>query len=239
RTSVAIAALMTAVSVVVGVSIMIGSFRVTVEQWLNQTLQADIYVSPPTLTANRVIGTLSPDLIAQLRAWPGVDHTVTARHVQVDAPELARVVELVAVDGDISNGNRPYAWVNGDRATLWERLLAGEGVLLSEALVLQADLPTPPPDVLLETAVGPHTFPVLGIFYDYSSDQGTVMMGQSLYRDWWQDEAIASMGIFLQPGVDVDTVAAALETAVAGRQDVLIQSNRALRAGSLEIFDRT
>ncbi|MEZ4646019.1 MAG: FtsX-like permease family protein [Chloroflexota bacterium] len=239
RTSVAIAALMTAVSVVVGVSIMIGSFRVTVEQWLNQTLQADIYVSPPTLTANRVIGTLSPDLIAQLRAWPGVDHTVTARHVQVDAPELARVVELVAVDGDISNGNRPYAWVNGDRATLWERLLAGEGVLLSEALVLQADLPTPPPDVLLETAVGPRTFPVLGIFYDYSSDQGTVMMGQSLYRDWWQDEAIASMGIFLQPGVDVDTVAAALETAVAGRQDVLIQSNRALRAGSLEIFDRT
>ncbi|MFT5194363.1 MAG: putative ABC transport system permease protein, partial [Candidatus Promineifilaceae bacterium] len=50
RTSVAIAALMTAVSVIVGVSIMIGSFRGTVVEWLNQTLQADVYVSPASAT---------------------------------------------------------------------------------------------------------------------------------------------------------------------------------------------
>lgn len=239
RTSVAIAALMTAVSVVVGVSIMIGSFRVTVVQWLNQTLQADIYVSPPALTANRVIGTLPPEVITRLRSWPGVSHAVTARHVQVDAPELGRMVDLVAVDGDVSNGNRPYAWVDGDKSTLWDRLLAGEGVILSEALILKQNLPTPPPAVVLETAVGSRAFPVLAIFYDYASDQGTVMMGQSLYRDLWEDEAIASMGIFLQPGADIDTVMTGMETAVAGRADVLIQSNQALRAGSLEIFDRT
>ena len=40
RTSVAVAALMTAVSVIVGVSIMVGSFRGTVVEWLGQTLQA-------------------------------------------------------------------------------------------------------------------------------------------------------------------------------------------------------
>ena len=47
RTSVAIAALMVAVSVIVGVSIMIGSFRGTVIQWLDQTLQAEIFITPP------------------------------------------------------------------------------------------------------------------------------------------------------------------------------------------------
>ena len=47
------------------------------------------------------------------------------------------------------------------------------------------------------------------------------------------------MGIFLQPGVDVDRVVGEMTAAVNGRQDVLIQSNQALRAGSLEIFDRT
>ena len=239
RTSVAVAALMTAVSVVVGVSIMIGSFRATVEQWLNQTLQADVYVSPPSLTANRVIGALPTAVIDELRQWPGVDHAVTARHIEVSAPEWGRVLEVVAVDGDVSNGNRPYAWVAGDEATLWPRLLAGDGVMVSEALMLQENLPTPPPDVVLETAVGRRALPVLAVFYDYSSDQGTVMIGQALYRELWQDDSVSSMGLFLQPGVDVDGVVAQMETAVSGRQDVLIQSNRALRAGSLEIFDRT
>lgn len=239
RTSVAIAALMTAVSVVVGVSIMIGSFRSTVEQWLNQTLQADIYVSPPALTANRAFGVLPPEVVAQFRAWPGVAQAVTARQVQVDAPQLGRPVELVAVDGDVSNGSRPYAWVSGDRATLWQRLAAGEGVFVSEALLLKENLPTPPPDVVLETAVGPRSFPVLAVYYDYASDQGTVMMGQALYRELWQDESIVSIGLFLQPGVSAEEVVRAMNTAVAGRQDVLIQSNRDLRAGSLEIFDRT
>ncbi|MCB8982716.1 MAG: ABC transporter permease [Ardenticatenaceae bacterium] len=239
RTSVAVAALMTAVSVVVGVSIMIGSFRTTVVQWLNQTLQADVYVSTPTLTANRTFGTLPPEVIAEFRAWPGVDRVVTARHVQVDAPDLGRPVEIIAVDGDVSNGNRPYAWVNGDQATLWPRLLAGEGVIISEALVLKENLPTPPPDVVLQTAVGPRALPVLAVFYDYASDQGTIMIGQDLYRELWQDQAIESMGIFLQPGAEVDQVVREMTAAVNGRQDVLIQSNQALRAGSLEIFDRT
>ncbi len=239
RTSIAVAALMTAVSVVVGVSIMIGSFRTTVEQWLNQTLQADVYVSPPALTANRVYGTLPPDITQTLANWPGVAKAVTARHVQAASPTIGHPIELVAVDGDVSNGSRPYAWVQGDAATLWQRLEAGEGVFVSEALVLKEGLPVPPPDITLETAVGPRTFPVIAIFYDYASDKGTVMMGQSLYRQLWQDDTVASMGLFLADGVDIDKIIAEMETAVAGRQDLLIQSNRALRAGSLEIFDRT
>ncbi len=239
RTSVAVAALMTAVSVVVGVSIMIGSFRTTVEQWLNQTLQADVYISPPTLTANRAFGTLPPDVLDTFADWPGVAAAVTARQVQVASPTLGRAVELVAVDGDVSGGNRPYAWVQGDEATLWQRLAAGEGVFVSEALILKENLPTPPPDITLETTFGPRTFPVIAVFYDYASDQGTVMIDQALYRDLWQDDSIVSMGLFLEEGVAIDKVVAEMETAVSGRQDVLIQSNRALRAGSLEIFDRT
>ncbi len=65
------------------------------------------------------------------------------------------------------------------------------------------------------------------------------MMDQALYRELWQDDAVVSMGLFLEEGADIEEVLAAMETAVAGRQDVLLQSNRALRAGSLEIFDRT
>ena len=239
RTSVAIAALMTAVAVVVGVSIMIGSFRTTVEQWLNQTLQADIYLSPPTLTASRVSGTLPPEVAADVAAWPGVDHIVIARHVDTSSPQLNRPLELVAVTGDVSNGSRPYAWVDGDRAGLWDRLLAGKGVFLSEALVLKENLPLPPEPITLETAVGPRTFPVLAIYYDYSTDQGTVMMGQDLYAELWGDTAVSSMGVFVEPGQSVDELIAAWREQLPGSQELVIQSNQGLRAGSLAIFDRT
>src|SRR5262249_29155570 len=50
RTSIAVAALTIAVSVIVGVSVMIGSFRSTVSDWLSTTLGADIYISPMLLT---------------------------------------------------------------------------------------------------------------------------------------------------------------------------------------------
>ncbi|MCB0122909.1 MAG: ABC transporter permease, partial [Caldilineaceae bacterium] len=49
RTGVAVAALMVAVSVIIGVGIMIGSFRSTVEAWLEDVLQADIFISVPAL----------------------------------------------------------------------------------------------------------------------------------------------------------------------------------------------
>src|SRR5690606_40044212 len=59
-TSVAAAALTVAVSVIVGVSVMIASFRNTVADWLDTTLGADIYISPPLLTANRATVDVDP-----------------------------------------------------------------------------------------------------------------------------------------------------------------------------------
>src|SRR5207247_7035888 len=47
RTSVATAALMISISATVGVGIMVGSFRQTVQRWLEASLTADVYVSPP------------------------------------------------------------------------------------------------------------------------------------------------------------------------------------------------
>ena len=239
RTSVAIAALMTAVSVIVGVSIMVGSFRGTVAQWLEQTLQADIYLSAPGVTANRVAGALDPAVVAAVRDRPGVARAVTSHTVQVELPDFGRLVQLVAVDGDVSRGNRPYAWVRDDLSDPWAALEAGEGIIISEALALKEKLPTPPPPVTLPTAAGPRPFRVLAVFYDYSSDQGSIFIDNDLYQELWDDTSVSAVGLIVAPGQDVDAIIAAIEASLAGRQDVVVQSNEALRRGSLEIFDRT
>lgn len=239
RTSVAIAALMTAVSVIVGVSIMVGSFRGTVVQWLDQTLQADVYVSPPSITANRVIGKLDPEVVATLESWPGVEELVWSNASSIVLPQFERMVGLIAVHGDVSRGNRPYAWQRDPGEDPWQALAAGEGVVISEALVLKENLPLPPPPIVLETAVGPREFEVIAVFYDYTSDQGTIFIDDDVYRALWRDNSIGSVGLFVADGVDVDGVVADLRAQFEGRDDVLVQSNQGLRAGSLEIFDRT
>jgi putative ABC transport system permease protein len=239
RTSVAIAALMTAVSVIVGVSIMIGSFRTTVVSWLNETLRADIYVSPPTLTANRVEGALPPEVVSTLVAWPGVRAASTARTNRVLLPAHGREVGLVSVSGDIAEGQRPYAWLSTDEAEVWQKLGRGEGIIISEPLVLRENLPMPPQPLTLLTPQGERTFPVLAVFYDYASDQGTVWLGSDLYQEVWGDPAISTIALFVEPGQDVDSLVRAMQAEFAGRQDLIIQSNQTLRTNSIEIFDRT
>jgi putative ABC transport system permease protein len=237
RTSVAIAALMTAVSVVVGVSIMIGSFRGTVVDWLDQTLRADIFISPPTVTANRTLGTIQPELVAELQQWPGAADIFSAHSVDVRAPDLERPLQMVIVDGDVSRGNRRYAWTAS--ADPFAALEAGQGVMVSEALLLRENLSLPPDPLRLETPAGPQTFPIVAVHYDYASDQGTVLVDRGLYEQVWGETAVSSLAIFLEPGQSVDEVVGALQTAVAGRQELLIQSNQGLRQNSLEVFDRT
>jgi len=55
RTSVAIAALMIAISVTIGVGLMVGSFRQTVIQWLDQTLRRNGAPAPSTRRMLRLI----------------------------------------------------------------------------------------------------------------------------------------------------------------------------------------
>ncbi|MEL7505249.1 MAG: FtsX-like permease family protein [Cyanobacteria bacterium J06554_6] len=249
RTSVAIASLMVAVSVIVGVSVMVGSFRTTVVQWLDQTLQADIYVTPPSATANRVFGSIDPVVVDTVRNWPDIDHYVTYNDADVvvtgfetasdEAVTVNRTAKIISADGDVSDGQRPYGWIRDDVKNPWPQLDAGEGVIISEALMLRSGLNAPPETVTMETPVGEKTFPVLAVFYDYSSDRGTILIDDQIYLDLWQDPSIASLGLFIKPDVDVDDVVSQLRNAFKDRQDLVAQSNKNLRQGSIEIFDRT
>ncbi|MBD2020884.1 ABC transporter permease, partial [Leptolyngbya sp. FACHB-36] len=210
RTSVAIAALMVSVSVIVGVSIMVGSFRGTVVQWLDQTLQADIYVSPPTTTANRVLGKVDPTIAEDLKTFPGIDRAVTYNDAEVRVVDFDKQVKLISADGDVSQGKRPYAWIRPELGSdPWNALNAGQGAIVSEALYLREGVTDYPETITLETPEGDHTFPVLAVFYDYSSDRGTVILDNDLYNRYWHDDRIASLGLFIAPNVSVeDTVQA-------------------------------
>lgn len=236
RTSVAIAALMIAVSVIVGVNTMIASFRQTVDQWLELSLGADIFVSVPFTGAGMNEG-MPPALRDRIAAFPGVERVVTARPLSLQS-ERYGPLQLVAASGDVAK-QRPYKWTRMPRERVWPALHDG-AVLLSEPFAYRHGIEQGRDGtVTLLTDSGYKEFDIAGVFYDYSSDKGTVLMSDRVYRAHWRDTLVGSVAAYVMPGTDVDATVAAMQRALGDASNVLVQSNRGLRATALSIFDRT
>jgi len=235
RTAVAVAALMVAVSVSIGVGIMVGSFRQTVVAWLEQSLIADVYVSAPTTAANRVDSTVPPELVAALSAVEGVQAVTRFRSVQVDTP--IGPTTLVAIDAPAARGRAALRFREGGGEATWAAWESG-AVLISEPLAYRTGLGMG--DTLtLRTDRGPRAFSIAGVYYDYSSDRGIIRMPYAAYRAAWDDPAISSLALYAAPGVDVDALVQRLRAVAARQGDLIVNPNRALREGTLAVFDRT
>jgi putative ABC transport system permease protein len=231
RTSVAMAALMIAVAAAIGVGVMIASFREAVTTWLEGTLRADVYVSAPSLVGSRPDATLDPALVARLAATPGVARASTSRGVIVQSPHGPAQVVALGVDPA-----RPPRWRY--RAGRDDGVWDGDAVIVSEPFANRHGTRAGA-TVRLRTDYGEHDFRVAGVFYDYGSSAGVVVMSRRTYDHEWSDRKISSLALEAAPGVDVDALVAAVRERAAGGPQLVVRSNRALREASLEIFDRT
>lgn len=239
RTSVAVAALMIAVSVTIGVGLMVSSFRTTVERWLEDTLRADIYVSSPDATSTHANAPLPLDLIERLSNAPGIERIRRYRSVEVDAD----IGPTLVVAPDVTPADYPiFQFVDGDIPRIWAGWQQGE-ILISEPLSLRYDLKAG--DTLqLRSVQGMHDFRIAGVFVDYGTDRGVVMLDIDLYQREWHDQSISSLALYTPANTDTEALVGELRTLVGASEQlsetpVLIRSNRALREGSLVIFDRT
>jgi putative ABC transport system permease protein len=115
---------------------------------------------------------------------------------------------------------------------------ADEGVIVSEPFAFRRELDVGDP-VRLETPAGVREPPILGVFYDYGSDQGAMIVSRGLYDRYFDDPGVTSLALFLQPGADSEAVVADLLALVPEGRTVVVRTNDALRAASLEVFDRT
>jgi len=240
RTAVAVAALMVAVSVIIGVGVMIGSFRETVVQWLDDVLQADIYVSPPSLQSSQLSTSLDPAVVEDLAAFPGIRRTATTRTVEVGAllPGQANVVpvQIAAVTEDLAGERRRYRASLGNPATTWQAVRNG-AVVINEPMANRHDL-TVGDRFTLQTDRGPTEVEIAGVGVDFDVAP-SLLMDDAIYRSLYDDDAISAIGLFVEPGVDVDETINAIRSAMAGEGELLIRSNVGTRTEALAVFDRT
>ncbi len=236
RTGVAIAALMLAVSATVGVGVMIASFRATVDVWLQSSLRADIYVSAPSLISSHIESHLDPKVIERVKQLPGIAEVSSARRVTVEAGlGLTEILALAPAPGRVPR----FLLKAGDPQAVWPAFKQNRAVLVSEPYAYHHDVAIGD-FIKLRTDAGIQSLPVAGIYYDYGSEQGVVLMPRGLYDRYFHDRSVSSLGVYVAPGVSINAALTAIRAATtASEQNIVVRANRDIRTASLEIFDRT
>lgn len=233
RNAVTVAALASAIGMLVSVSIMIFSFRTTVNRWVDRRLAADVYISP---VANEIIGFqefIATRLIDFLRSQPEVEFLDSYRDMEITL--RGEPAYLGIVSG--TERSRPE-FVGGNSAAKFRELFQTDTAIASEPLarrfnLREGDL------ITLSTRVGKQRFRLAGIFYDYTRDSGLLLMQRANFEKYWKDSRVNSLALYLRPGSSVDQLIERIQREYPGAEAYTIRSNQNLRTLVAEIFDQT
>ncbi len=235
RTGVATAALVIAVAATVGVGLMIGSFRLSVEDWLRSYLRADIYVTAASRGFGDARAPLRAELQQRLADLPGVALTTRARHLELYS--AAGAVELFAAEIP-RQSFAGYRFASGSHEQIYAAFTGSDAVLVSEPYAFHHSI-SRGDRLRLRTDRGEREFIIAGVFQDYSSDRGRITISRQLFERYWDDRKVDALGIYLTPDGDAEQVAEQVRRQSEGLQQVVVYSNHALREASLATFDRT
>ncbi len=235
RTGIAVAALMVAFATTVGVGVMVDSFRGGVAIWIKDLLNADLYVAPPVTEGGNSAEVLQAATLAALRVTPGVAAVSTYRRVTIDLS--GRPIQLVAVELAPA-AQAGYHLIDGNPAEAWRAFQTGESVLISEPLAYRQRLGVGD-SLTLATAEGQRKFAVAGVYLDYGSEHGRILLHRPSYQRYWHDAEIASAAVFAVEGENLATLRERLQERLGRLQPLMIRPNRDIQNRTLEIFDRT
>ena len=234
RTGPALSALTLAVAATIGIGVMVESFRGALDGWLQQSLPGDLYVSMAANASKRAAAVLPPAFINEVRALPGV--TLSAGR-SVQAETANGPVALHA----IQFAPESYASFNFTKKLpqLWNGFARGAMVLVSEPFAFHRKRNVGDTLELL-TENGARSFVIGGVFRDYASERGLVIIAADAYKKLWRDSSVSTIGVYFADDADAGALTAQIKS-LARMHDprIRVRANRDIRQHSLQVFERT
>ena len=233
RHAITVAALASALAMLISISIMIYSFRKTIDRWVDRRLVADLFIAP---AANETIGFenfVPEELIQAVKSQPEVEMIDTYRGLTVLVNR-----EPISLGVIVGTKRNIPEYVGGRNAEKYEAFRKQDAVTISEPLSRRLRLKEGDP-VPIATPTGIRTFQVAGVFYDYTRDSGVMLMQRSTFEQYWHDSRVNSVALYLRPGTRAEAVADSIRRNYAKAQDYRFSLNRDLRHAVFELFDQT
>ena len=217
--SLALMALLLALSANIGVSTMVGSFRATFTDWLDRRLAADLYVDAGT---EAKAAALAPWLAARgVEALPRI-----ATEARLDG---SRAELLALPDHPFFRSAWPLLDATGD---VWPALARGEGILVNEQFARRARV-GPGDRVDLDGRAET----VLAVYPDYGNPLAQAVIGAATFARSYPDQTPTRFGLLVPPGQAEALRAGLIDDLGLPPDQVIDQAG--LKALSLAIFERT
>ena len=233
-TAIAVAALAVAVSMLVGITLMVGSFRRTVDVWISTTVRADVYISPESWARSGGSAQLDNQLVEELIALPGVMAVDRLRSLH---PTIeGRRIFLAGVDLSLPLTDR-FSLLAGDDSAAVVAARDRGAVLVSEPLSRRIGV-TVGDTLTIPQPGGVQHLSIAGVYYDYGYESGAAVIDLSKMAQAFGPGQISNLALYLDDEHDADAM---VDLIRARYPDIPLQvrSNRRLRTEVLRIFDQT
>jgi putative ABC transport system permease protein len=234
RTSASVAALMLSLAIVVAFGGMARASYDSIIDWMNATLNPDLFVMPSqdlTIRTLRFPSAMAP----RLKAIPGIARVQMVRDARImfrQTPVMLVATEIASIG---ETARRPP--VAGDSDEMYRLTAAGQGVMVSDNLAelqhlrLGEELEIPAPH-------GTIRLPIVGILVDYSDQQGTILIDRAVFERYWHDDSVNVFRVYLSPGAQVPDMKRRILEQFAGERQVFVLTNNELKAYILRITDQ-
>lgn len=233
QAAIALGGILASFSLMVAMAIMVTSFRVSVDDWLERVLPADLYVRA---AATGDQGGFQPDVQQVVAALPDFDRVDFFRTQQLILDANRPEITLIARPVDRTDPRNtlpmtddmmaPASWPDGVMP-VWvsEAMVDLYGYRVGEK-------------VTLPISTTSDEFLVAGVWRDYGRQFGAIQMQLGDYQALTGDVSVNTVALWLQAGISSDAAIAKLRQLPFGAALEISRSGD-MRALSLEIFDRS
>ncbi len=223
--SLALMALLLALSANVGVGTMVEGFRKTFTAWLDERLNSEIYFDAPSdADAARIVEWLKtrPEVTAILPVWKA--------ETRIDAWP----VDVFGIRDHATY--REHFSLLSQANGAWDRMARGEGVLVSEQLArrLRVDVGSA---ISIPTAQGPWRTEAVGIYPDYGNPKGQLRVNVDALVAHWPEVRRVNFSLRVEPARASQLMADMQDR--FGRVLGRIIDQASIKAMSLGIFEKT
>lgn len=232
RTGYAAAALMVAIATAVGMQIMIASFRLTVHNWLNLRLNADLYVSAAGSADSGP--RIPPEFREKLRSLDGIRDLSSvlvasggnsANPVQLNVYELSR------------EAYRGFRFQERTDHESWDGFRSRDQVLISEPFAYKNGLRAGS-SLALVTPSGNREFRIAGVYTDYNPGNGIVAISRATYSRHWSDPRYSGFWVYLEAYADTKQVERRISALATDTVPLNVTSQKEIVEFSLQVFDQ-
>jgi putative ABC transport system permease protein len=236
RSAVSIAALATALGLVIAVVAMIGSFRQTVDNWVNKSISGDIFFGPALFSTSGYDQYIPAEVLRELQQDREIAELYYYRIMRL--PYRDRYILVIGGSFDVLARHGGLWFRRGDPQEMVAGARAAGKILVSEPFaetfgVKEGEWLT------LPTPMGPRRLQVAGVFYDYRTEGASVWMDIHLLRQFWQDQHLNAVRLFLKDRSKIKEFQRLLQQKYQDRYRLVALTHQDLKNGILQIFALT